>query len=96
LAWDAERPESALGESVASPLVVSCEIDMLPAERREELEQFGVDSEAAASRSSDRPRQQYGIYREVNGGLGQPRLKRQPDGAFMPTDPIAALAPSDA
>ncbi len=55
MAWGAERPESALGESVASPLVVSCEIDVLPAERGEEFEQFGVDSEAAPSRSSDGP-----------------------------------------
>jgi hypothetical protein len=36
-------------------------------------------------------RQQYGIYGEINEGLGQPMLKRQPGGAFMPTDPIAVF-----
>ena len=40
----AERPESALCEPVALPLVVSGEVDVLPAERGEVLEQLGVES----------------------------------------------------
>ena len=35
---DAERPESAMGEFVASPLIISGQLDVLPAELREELE----------------------------------------------------------
>ena len=80
-----------MGEFVASPLVVSCEIDVLPAERGEEFEQFGVDSEAAASRSSDdhcvqAPRMticaQAGVDVEFEGAIGEKRerLRELPAG----------------
>ena len=40
---DAERHESALGEFVASPLIISGQLDVLPTERREVLERFGIN-----------------------------------------------------
>jgi hypothetical protein len=40
---DAKWPESALGEPLALPLIVSGQVDVLPAERRQVLQQFGIE-----------------------------------------------------
>jgi len=46
--WGQERPELILRESVASPLVIAGEVDVLPAQWGEILEQIGIDGEPVA------------------------------------------------
>jgi hypothetical protein len=46
--WDAEWPESAMPEPLAPPLIVHGQVDVLPAERRQVLQQFGIEDLAVA------------------------------------------------
>jgi hypothetical protein len=55
MVWDSEWPESAQCESVSLSLVVPGEIDVLPAERGEVLEQLGIDRLTVAGGALDRP-----------------------------------------
>ena len=64
---NSERPESALCEPVSLPLVVPGEIDVLPAERGEVLEQLGIDRLTVACEALDRPFDVHGIPERNRG-----------------------------
>ena len=66
---DAEWSESAFGEPHAPPLIVSGQVDVLPAERREVLQQFGIEHLAEMERELTIERTRAGL--EVARQLGR-------------------------
>ena len=63
----AERPESAMGEFVASLLIIFGQLDVLSAGRREVLDQFGINWVTVPRGGANRPLDMEGVP-ECDGG----------------------------
>ena len=68
MAQGAEMPESALCELGALPLIVSCQVNVLPAERGKILEQFRVEGLPVARYGLDCPLDVHGVPERYGGG----------------------------